>query len=259
MKKTYIPLLVMVLLLPAFAFSNTITFRLGYFIPRAGGGPDSLWNIEFENMSFKKTDFQESMIGFNYEYFLTKELSLAVSVDTYNKNKAGYYRDFVGYSFDEGDFAFPADVYRGEFTPAHSFNVSIVPIQFSLKLTPFGRRSRIIPFIGGGVGVYFWSVVLRGDMVDFSNVWEYEYEPGKFDDIYYIEPTNARESNRLTFGYHAFGGIMFPIGNRLTLEASVRYNVAKGKFRQGLDASFDGFEDFDLGGLVLAAGINYWF
>ena len=49
--------------------------------------------------------------------------------------------------------------------------------------------------------------------------------------IYGIVQTDAREENRATFGYHAFAGLMFPIGDRITLSAEFRYHAAKGRFK----------------------------
>jgi opacity protein-like surface antigen len=255
MKKSLILIAALIVLIPALAYSSTLTLRLGYFFPRTQGGPDSLWNIEFQQMSFKKADFRETILGFSYEYFVTKELSLALSVDTYSKRKAGYYMDYVGYTFSEGDFAFPVSDYQGDFNITHGFNVSITPVEMSVKLMPLGRRTRLIPYVGGGISMYFWSAGIRGSMVDFTDEWIYS-DPDLGDvTIYKIKQTDARENNRITFGYHAFGGLMFPIGNRITLEAEFRYRIGNGKFK---DAFLD-FEDFDLSGFSLTAGFNYWF
>ncbi|MCJ7645236.1 MAG: hypothetical protein MUP28_12285 [Candidatus Aminicenantes bacterium] len=255
MKKSLVLIAALIVLIPALAYSNTLTLRAGYFFPRAQGGLDSLWNIEFQQMSFKKADFRETILGFSYEYFVTRELSLALSVDTYSKRKAGHYMDYVGRAFEEGDFAFSADDYGGELNITHGFNVSITPIELSLKLMPLGRRVRLIPFVGGGVSMFFWSAGIRGSMVDFSDEWIYD-DPDIGDvTIYKIFQTDAREDSRIAFGYHAFGGLMFPIGNRITLEAEFRYRVGKGTFK---DAFLD-FEDFDLSGFSLTAGFNYWF
>jgi opacity protein-like surface antigen len=255
MKKSIVLIAALIVLIPALAYSNTLTLRAGYFFPRAQGGLDSLWNIEFQQMSFKKADFRETILGFSYEYFVTKELSMALSVDTYSKRKAGYYMDYVGYTLDEGDFAFPASDYNGDFNITHGFNVSITPIELSLKLMPLGRRVRLIPYVGGGVSMFFWSAGIRGSMVDFSDKWIYD-DPDIGDvTIYKISQTDAREDSRIAFGYHAFGGLMFPIGNRITLEAEFRYRIGKGTFK---DAFLD-FEDFDLSGFSLTAGFNYWF
>jgi hypothetical protein len=257
MKRHLILAAAALILVPALAFPNMFTLRAGYYFPKASGGPDGLWQIEFDQMSFKKADFNTGILGFSYEYFVSKQLSLEFSIDTYSKRKAGYYMDYVGYALDEGDFAFPADLYEGDFSVSHGFNVSITPVQVSAKLFPIGRRNRIIPYVGGGGGIYFWSVSLRGYMVDFTDEWVYT-DPDIGDvPIYGITQTDAREDTRVTFGYHAFAGLMVPIGNRITISAEVRYHAAKGTFKS--DSAFTDFEDFDLGGTAITAGLNYWF
>ena len=45
------------------------------------------------------------------------------------------------------------DIESGDYTPAHNLRVSVTPIQFSLKIAPLGRRAKIIPYVGAGVGV----------------------------------------------------------------------------------------------------------
>ena len=256
MKKSPILIAALIALMPVLAFSNTFTLRGGYFFPRAQGGPDSLWDIELQQMSFRKADFRGTILGFSFDYFLTNELSLALSADLYSKRKAGVYVDYVGYTFDEGDFAFPADIYEGSFGIGHSFNVSITPIELSVKLMPLGRRIKLIPYVGGGATMFLWSAGIRGMLIDFTDEWIYD-DPDLGEVIIYKtnSPVDVRESSRINFGYHAFGGLMYPIGNRITLEAEFRYRMGKGRFK---DAFFD-FEDFDLSGFSLTAGFNYWF
>lgn len=257
MKKSLILFLTLIFLTPSLVFSGVFTFKAGLFIPRA---KSDLWKTEFENMSFNKTNYQTTNFGFSYEYFLTREMSLAISVDSYTKNKSGNYKDYVGISFVDGDFAFPND-YEGEFIPYHSFNVSITPIQVSLKLTPMGRRGKLIPYLGGGAGLYLWSVRIYGDLIDFSDEWLY-YDPDLDADIsvFPIELVDAREDNRITIGYHAFVGIMFPVARRITFEAEFKYNIVKGNFRTDPERiAFEGFERFDLSGYQISLGLNYWF
>jgi opacity protein-like surface antigen len=257
MKRHLILTAAALILIPALAFPSIMTLRGGYYFPKTSSGLNSLWGIEFDQMSFKKSDFNATILGFGYEYFVSKQLSLEISVDTYSKRKAGYYMDYVGYTFDEGDFAFPADLYDGDFDVSHGFNFSVTPVQLSVKLMPMGRRNRFIPYIGGGVGVYFWNVSLRGSMIDFTDEWFYTDPDLGEVPIYGITQTDAREENRATIGYHAFAGLMFPIGNRITLSAEFRYHAAKGKFKS--DSAFVDFEDFELGGYAVTAGLNYWF
>lgn len=245
---------IMVLILPVLGFSHAVSFRLGYFVPRASSNSE-LWTIEFENMDFTKSNFQNAVLGFSYEHFLTREISLVFGFDGFSQSRFGYYRDYVGYSFPEGDFAFPND-YKGEFDIGHAFSVSITPIQASIKIAPFGRRSGLIPYIGGGVSLYIWGVKLQGDMIDFADdSWVYE-DPDYGDvQIYPLYLTNAREETQFSVGYHAFAGLMIPFARRLAFEAEFKYNFGKGK----LNEAFEGFNDFDLTGFQLSLGINYWF
>ena len=253
MKKSLILLLALIFLTPSFAFSNIFTFRAGLFIPR---GQSDLWTTEFENMSFSKTNYTTTNFSFSYEYFLAREVSVMLGVDSFSKNKLGSYVDYVGIEFVEGDFAFPTD-YVEDFLPVHIFNVSITPVQLSLKLTPIGRKGKFIPYLGGGVGLYLWSVRLNGEVVNFDDVWV--YVPDDID-IYSITTEDAWENNRISFGYHAFGGVMVPFTKRMTFEVEFKYNVAKGNFRTDPDRrAFEGFEAFDLSAYQITLGMNYWF
>jgi len=255
MKKYMIAIAALILLLPTLGMSNAISLKLGYYIPSFKGTADSLWNIEFDQMNFKKANYQNSVLGFAYEQFISREISLVLSIESYSRSKTGVYRDYVGYTIDRQDFAFPQNLYEGDFLINHAFNVSSTPIQFSVKVMPFGRRGTIVPYVGGGAGLYLWSVKLLGNMVDFQDAWVYE-DPDIGDvDIYAVQPAELREENRISFGSHFFGGIMVPVANRMAVEAEVKFNMVKGKFRD----AFEGFEKFDLGGYQLSIGINYWF
>lgn len=261
----------LLLLVPSLAFSDSFSLRIGYFMPYAlsdsyfPAHPDSLWTIEFEQMSFSKNKFRGSTFGLSYEYFVGKNLSLAFTLDSYSKSRPGYYVDYVQNTLTEGDFAFPfVDFYGDDIQ--HAFSVSSTPLQVSLKITPLGRKTRLIPFVGGGAGLYFYSVRIYGQTVNFGNPpWFYDFEtetaynnpddPNLRDQrIYPVESENAREKGSV-FGYHAFAGFQIPIGFRATLEAEARYHWAKAKF----DEWFVGFEDFDLGGLAITLGFSYWF
>ncbi|TEU06364.1 MAG: hypothetical protein E3I52_04630 [Candidatus Aminicenantes bacterium] len=248
MKKSLILFLALIFLTQSLAFSNIFTFKAGLFIPRA---QSDLWTTEFENMSFSKTNYTTTNFSFAYEYFLTREVSVVLGIDSYSKNKVGSYVDYVGIVLVDGDFAFPND-YMEDFFPTHIFNISITPIQLSLKLTPMGRTGKFIPYVGGGVGLYLWNVRLNGDLVDFDDVWV--YVPDDID-IYPITTVDAWESNRISFGYHAFGGIMVPFTKRMTFEVEFKYNRAQGELKE----AFEGFEPFDLSAYQISLGMNYWF
>lgn len=248
MKKSLIILFALTLCLPGFIFSDLVTFKVGYYIPHA---MSDLWEIEFENMSYTKPQFQNTNFAFGYEYFVSRELSVILSVDPYTKKKSGIYNDYVGESIDGDDYAFD---YGTGFPISHVFSVSITPIQASIKLTPLGRKGKLIPYVGGGVGAYLWTVRIQGEMIDFNE--GEEFLDG--DDIvigFPVYVVDAREENKLSFGFHVFGGIMLPIANRISAEGEVKYNRLSGSFKDG----FIGFDPFDLGGLTISIGMNYWF
>lgn len=278
MKKLTILAAGLLLLVPVLAFSDSISLRGGYFMPRALSNaylalhPDSLWAIEFDQMSFTMEKYRGTMMGISYEYFVGKNLSLAFTLDSYSKSRPGYYVDYVQFGLDEGDFAFPFEFYDGDVIQ-HAFSVSSTPLQVSLKITPLGRKTRLIPFVGGGAGLYFYSVRMYGQMVIFNPTdqfgdpidWYYDFEtdtayanpadPNLLDELVYpVESVNGREKGSV-FGYHAFAGFQIPIGFRATLEAEARYHWASATFAEW----FQGFDKFDLGGLALTVGFNYWF
>jgi opacity protein-like surface antigen len=252
MKKTLSLIALLAILLPGLASADAITFRLGYFIPQANS---DLWQIEFENMTFKKTDYQNTVFGFTYEHFLTREVSLIVGLDAYSQTRSGTYLDYVGLSFEEGEFAFPND-YAADFYPGHSFSVSITPIQIGLKLTPLGRKSGFIPYLGGGVSLYIWNARLVGDLVDFSDdSWVYDDPDYGEIQIYPIYSVNARDETRFAVGFNGFAGFMIPFASRVALEGEFKYSYGKGSHGD----AFPDFNKFDLGSYQISLGINYWF
>lgn len=234
------------------ALGNSITFRIGYFFPSAGS---DLWQDEFSQMSFTKSNYQSTAFGIDYELFLSKNFSLLAGFDTYQKNKAGYYRDYQGINiYGEGVFAVPLE-YGGDFDLIHAFRVSVTPIQAGIKITPLGRRSSLIPYASAGVAVFLWSVSLEGDLVDFTDVWEIIDPFYGQTTAYGVYPILARENNKLSLGYQFAGGVQYVVGNRITLQAEVKYFSGSG----GLSSAFLDFEPFDLSSLFVSLGLNYWF
>jgi len=262
MKKYMMIALAVLLFVPSLAFSNTLSFKINYFIPRLEykSIDYDFMKTEFAQMDFRRRNFEDTSFGVFYEYFFDGRFSLVVGLDTFSKSKAGYYKDFVGYSFEDGDFAYPSDFY-GDFVPGHTLDISITPIQLSFKVAPLGRRASFIPYFGGGVSMVLWNLRLRGQIVDFSQPFLDE-NPDYGPVIYY--PITSRDAlegesfGRVSLGYQLFGGAMLPIGNRLTLDAEFKYFHATGK----LEKAFQGFEPynlFDLAGYQISIGINYWF
>jgi opacity protein-like surface antigen len=276
MKKMIVLAAGLALLVPSLAFADIFSVKYGHYMPRAVTNSyltqpqhldNSLWGIEFDQMSFAAEDFRGGILGFSYERFLGPNLSFVLGVESFSRRKLGDYRDYDQTEFEEGWFAFPIDQEPEDISDwyyiSHSFRVSSTPVTASVKFTPLGRKTKLVPYVGGGVGVYFWSTGIVRDWINFNPVdefgdpIEYFYTDPVYGDItvWPVEPANSRERG-MAVGYHAFAGLQFPIGYRATIDAEARYHWAKGKFNDGylLD-----FEPFELGGLAVSIGFSYWF
>jgi len=257
MKKRLIIALAALVAFGSLGFADTISLKLGYYMP---GLSSDFWSTEMANMNFRKSDFYGASFAFSYELFLNRYLSLVFGLDTYTRTRTAYYRDYVGLQFTDGDFAFPAKYYNGDFTPAHTVSVTATPIQVSVKIAPLGRRAKVIPYFGGGVAFYLWSLRMSGDMIDFSDPWTYT-DGNYVDTVYPIYTVDVVDRNygRITLGAQAFAGVEIPIGPRWTLQLEGKYSYARGKLGTDPNSGFTGFAPLDLGGLNLSAGFTYWF
>ena len=259
MKKLMILVAALVVLIPSLAYSDMLSFRLGYYMPSILNNnnylshPNSLWGTELSQMNFLPDDFRAATMGGGYEFFLTPQLSVALSVDFFNRENGGFYKDYVANTVDNVDYAFPFNDFTGR-DILHVFHVSMTPVQLSFKIAPLGRKTRIIPYVGGGGGAYFVSASIYGSIIDFSQPFIYT-DPVLGDvTVFQVSPANLHET-RVVLGGHAFAGLMFPIGYRLTIEGEARYHFAKVRFQH----AFQDFETFDMSGLSISVGLNYWF
>lgn len=250
MKKHLILIAAVLIALPALGFSDTFSFRVGYFFPRADS---DLWKTQFENLTLTRTDYQATVFGISYEHSFNPYLSVEVGADTYSKTKSGFYNDWVGYSTNEGDFAYPSSEFKGAFSLIQTFSVSILPIQVSLKVTPLGRRGGFIPYFGGGAALNIWSVRIYGDMVNFEDKsW---MDPNYPDvQIYPVDLVDARDSTMVNVSYQAFAGVMVPVGVRMTIDGGFKYIIGKGTLKKIQD-----FKPMDFDGFQITIGLNYWF
>jgi len=72
--------------------------------------------------------------------------------------------------------------------------------------------------------------------------------------IFPIDFADIRDENKLRIGFQVLEGVLFPIANRISVEAQFKANFAKATL-----TDFVGFEPFDMNGLTFLLGMNYWF
>jgi hypothetical protein len=210
---------------------GTISFRIGGFWPSADS---DLWATNFADLTLEKGDFNNYIVGVEFNWFASRMLTLGVAFDYYKKTNSSNYRDYT----DQDGNELMQDI-----------TLEVMPITVTAKLTPLGngapgyrggRGSPIVPWVGGGVGVYAFKYEEFGEFIDFS-------------DFSIIEGDFLTES--AAFGLHVAGGVVVPIGFDWDVFGEVRYAVVKG----GLSEDFLGFEPLDLGGMSALFGFSYRF
>ena len=118
------------------------------------------------------------------------------------------------------DFAFyDDDVLIEEFYSEH---YSLFDLRLAGRLYPLGDNSRVKPYIGAGVG-YFW----------FISSWEYEYyetyEDPYWPDVFETYAEAGDGSDTLANGLFPFitAGLMVPVGSNFELQFEIQYHYDK--------------------------------
>jgi len=248
--------MITLLFIPSLLFSDLITFKVGYFFPRA---KSDLWTSEMAHLTFAKSSFQNWSFYLGYEFFLSKKIGLAINLEGFSKVVSGIYKVDRVYSGQDEEsrnvvLVVPSDRYKDP-RLKHEFRVGITPIMVSAKFCPMGRRSGFIPFLGGGIGLYFWSVGVKGVWIDFNDEHIYYDEDIDEDISAYLVDSKVESENKVTIGYHLLGGFMLPVEKKLTLDLEFKHRFAKGRFSE----FFSSFGSFDIGGFQISIGLNYMF
>jgi hypothetical protein len=203
---------------------KAIIVKLGYFMP---DGQSDLWEYNSELLTVSPQDFNGLSLEAEFSAMTGNYLEFALGFGYYDSVHYSEYRDYLdseGYPIEQ------------------QLSLRITPITFTFKGLPLGRKinSTIVPYVGGGFGVYLWRYDEIGDYIDFTD--------------FTIWPT-AFESSGADLGFHLVAGAEIPIGSQLGAVVEVKKTYIKGK----LSGDFVGFERFDLGGLMLNFGVSYRF
>ncbi len=181
-------------------------------------------------------DFKRRVIDLNnfigtvgYDHFFGDHFSLGGNIAFYQGET----------TVQDIDFVFPNDaaIFR-------TIQLQIVPLEISAKLLPAGRNAGVIPYVGGGVGLYYWEYQEFGDFVINRFL-----DPEIISGIAYSDGWDP--------GWHVEGGIQIPISRPLALQFEAKYWQVEGN----LDATgFDpDFEPLDLSATSFSGGVSIWF
>lgn len=205
-----------------FLSSQSVNMKIGLFVPSMRS---DLWQINMENLTFSRSDMINVYYAGEYEFFLDRHTSFSLEVGSYIKSFHAQYRD---YTFADGSPIF------------QDIQLRLTPVEADVKLYPMGRRYRIFPFIGAGVGVYAWTYQQWGDFVNFQDNTVNQ---------------GFAETRRFAFGLNGRFGLVFRFHPRLAFALEGKYQYLKGR----LNEFFQGFNSLDLGGFTANASINIYF
>jgi len=109
-----------------------------------------------------------------------------------------------------------------------------IPITATIRFVPTGRRARVQPYIGAGVGVIPWDYSEKGDFADPAyDVFSWEYK-----------------DSGTAVGPVIFGGVRIPVSRAFAIGGEIRWQQADSELDP--DVGFQGTR-LDLGGFTYTA------
>jgi len=214
--------------------------------PRAAAGLRVNWNraradsevhgFLTEFLTLEPRDFDALGVAFDVGFAMTPRLDLRVGLDyVKTPETTSESRDYLG---SDGQ-----PINQETWLSQTDFNASV-----SFALIPRGRAigqyawipNAVVPYVGVGAGIQRYALDLIGEFVD-------EADLTLFSDHF--------QSNGWAPSVHLFGGADIRLLQRLYLTAEARYVRASAEPA----GAFEGFEDLDLSGMRVGAGIRFLF
>jgi len=165
-------------------------------------------------MDFEKTTRARFELEVTSQRFCNNHLDLAL---TFGGSSLGsFHDDYAGYD---------GDTWVEE---SYSDHFSLLDLGLAARLYPFGDSDGIQPYVGAGIG-YFWF--LDSWEVDYADTYEDPYIPG----VFYTSTGYDEDTDTLAHGFFPFvtAGLTVPIKSNFELLFEVQYHYDKE------DAGFD--------------------
>jgi hypothetical protein len=220
---------------PDFLFgrpNGTIGVRTGWLFASADS---DLFSFVREQLTVERKDFNAPAIGVDVDLAVTPRASAVIGFDFSKASKNSEYRDFV-------------DNQRLPITQTTSLREMNFSGSLKFALTPRGREissrawvpAAVSPYVGAGGGLLRYEFVQFGDFIDVNDFSVF---------------TDTIRSDGWAPSAHVFGGVDVKIWKRLYLSGEGRYLWS----RATPDRSSFNFDEIDLAGLKVTAGVHYMF
>ena len=132
------------------AEAHSVAFRLGRFSPRM---ESALWTDNIVTFTVDEGDFDGFIGGVEVAIELSDYLDLAFGVETSSSTAFTMYRDFVR---DDGTEI------------VQDLSLRTTPVTAGVRVLPLGKLHRVLPYVAGGAGFYFYEYREEGEFIDFS-------------------------------------------------------------------------------------------
>jgi outer membrane protein W len=216
---------------PAVA-QQSLSLNIGYFDVRSESGRvagdtivENLWAPSPFALGYRVSDFNNVTVGGEWLIPIGQFLEAGVGVGYYSEVVPSYYPELT---YPDGS----------EIT--QSLKLRTVPITATARWIMTGKRAKVQPYIGAGVGIIIWRYSESGAFADPNlNVFNWDYT----DDGTAVGPV-------------IFGGLRVVASRRVAIGGELRYQYADAP----LDANV-GFQGtrLDLGGMTYQASVIFRF
>lgn len=214
--------------------------RIGGFFPRGRdcGIPSgqraeyTLFQDDCDLYFVQPSDFDGVYGGIEYNQVLTNYLEVGVSYDYYSRTTDTSYRNYT--RPDGGEVQ-------------QSLRLRMAPLGLTVRLMPTSKKSKLVPYVGGGIDALFYQYEEYGDFIDF-------FDP----DLAITSDHFVSEST--AFGYHALGGIRAYINRDFAIVGEGRYQWGKDDMGEDFAPNEPGLVNtIDLSGWSFTVGVHVRF
>jgi len=234
-------ILPMILLVAVDAGAQGLDLRIGGFLPRTRdcGIPSSqpaeytLFQDVCELYAVDQNAFDGVYGGIEYNHIVAKNVEASVHLDGYSKSVDTFYRDYER----PGN---GGDIFQ-------TLRLRTAPLGVSIRFVPTSKRTKIAPFVGGGVDAVFYQYEEFGDFIDFFDPDLAIYADHFVDD-------------GVAFGMHAFGGLRVYVNRDFAIVGEARYMWAATDMGDDFAPNESGFVNrIDLSGWTWTVGVHVRF
>ena len=224
--KKYLFLFIFTALFSLPSHSDSFYMMGSYFNP---DGQSDVFHQNKTETTFQVDDLDNWGGTVGYHHFIGNYINLGGSTAYYHTDD----------TVEDRDFVFPDNQ-----PVLRDIHLKIVPLEANVSVLPIGRNYAVVPYVGVGVGVYFWQYEEVGDFVI-----------DRFTQPHVI--TGSAFSDGTDFGWNVHGGLEFPFSRSATFISEIKNSKAEGDLDiSGFDPAFD---PIDLSMVTYSAGISFWF